>query len=406
MKAIVSYTLALWLWITPCLAQDHERFLYEAQFQDLLQSGELDVHLDDNGASSFNPWDHEPTCTRQLEALGSKLCVYTSKRFGNGRGISLFTTPQVASFVATLAPFQDFDFFSSNGMNGFIDAWYTEATPDKGTGMFAKRNLSRGDTITAYTPVLLAFQENILPKHEREKFLRMAVERLPPHTKEAYYQLSRISDDQAIVTQDIVSANSFEMVLDGSPHLAVIPEPSRINHACMPNAQFHTRPEYLTHWIQAVRPINRSEEITIAYSSPLAPYADRQQYLRNGFGFTCTCPRCERGGTADRALTEINTLENVLSDWEPSSTASTKQAEQLLRIYINEGLDGYMDPAYCHAALTYNAAGSVRGAEKYIKLAEETQRLRLGPGVSDLGACNGMKDNLQNHWSWRRRKDH
>jgi hypothetical protein len=105
-------------------------------------------------------------------------------------------------------------------------------------------------------------------------------------------------------------------------------------------------------------------------------------------------------------LTEINTLENVLSDWEPSSTASTKQAEQLLRIYINEGLDGYMDPAYCHAALTYNAAGSVRGAEKYIKLAEETQRLRLGPGVSDLGACNGMKDNLQNHWSWRRRKDH
>lgn len=100
--------------------------------------------------------------------------------------------------------------------------------------MLAKRDLKRGDLITAYTPYLLAHTENILATLEREKFLQIAVSQLPEASQERYYELARYYHEPSVAVQDIIKANTFEVQVGGQVHLMVVPEPSRYNHACAP----------------------------------------------------------------------------------------------------------------------------------------------------------------------------
>jgi hypothetical protein len=81
-----------------------------------------------------------------------------------------------------------------------------------------------------------------------------------------------------------------------------------------------------------------------------------------------------------------------------------KQAERLIQLHREEGLDGYLDPAYCVAALMYNSVGSERGARKYVKLCIEAIELRLGSGAEDLPQWRSMLEDPKGHWSWMRRK--
>lgn len=384
--------------------QGHEDTFASADVQQLLQPGEPGLYSGENNASSFVPWSYEPVCTHVLDNLGSKLCVYTSKTFENNRGISVFTTPTIAEKIAISVPFQTPNVLSDNAINTDESRWYTSPTPGKGLGMFAKDSVRRGEKITANTPVLVAYTEGFLPKVEREKFLRIAVDQLPAPTRASLLELSNLYRDPDILLQGIVSGNAFDLQIVGRGHLAVFPEAARINHACSPNSQFRVDSSLLSHQVHAVRPIAKDEEITIAYSNPLEPYAERQNHLRESFHFTCTCARCSRGEAADKSLNEITDLQAALSNWTPASAASVKKAERLVKVYQDEGLDGYIDPAYCYAALTYNSVGSSRGAQKYIKLALEANKLRLGPTAPDLGACNGMAENPEGHWSWRLRK--
>ncbi|KIW72858.1 hypothetical protein PV04_01022 [Phialophora macrospora] len=389
--------------------------VYQVAFDQLLQSRELqlDLHpeddeatpvgLDTKGKDAFSPWSYEPICTSHLPRIQSKLCVYTDIRFGGGRGISIFTTPQHARTVGSLLLSHLED--SDRMVNLPSQAWYTQTTPSKGVGMFAKNGLNPGDLITSYTPVLLAYKENILSRDERERLLLHAVTRLPDWARATYRALATMSHDDAFLMQDVAAANSFEMSIGGMAHLAVVPEPSRINHDCAPNAIFGANSTALVHTVRATRVIAKDDEITIAYTNPLEGFAKRQKYLLDAFGFECTCSRCRRGESGDAALVEIASLQQSLSRWsDPTSATSTKQAERLIQIHREEGLDGYLDPAYCLAALMYNSVGSERGAKKYTKLCIEAVELRLGPGAEDLPKWREMLRDVKGHWSWMRRK--
>ena len=190
----------------------------------------------------YLPWTHKPVCTDYLNDIGAKLCVYTNASFSNGRGISIFTTPEIAQKFASLPPFQDATVLSSSGINPVANskkqAWYTSLIPSKGIGMFASRPLERGDQITAYTPYLLAHMENILSTEDREYHLRLAVEQLPKASRDTYLSLAKIYHQQSVVGQDVVKANAFEIQVGGVMHLAVFPESSRFNHACAPKYAF------------------------------------------------------------------------------------------------------------------------------------------------------------------------
>ncbi|KAK5055198.1 hypothetical protein LTR84_012947 [Exophiala bonariae] len=371
---------------------------------ELLQLVEPNLLSEDNNTNDFAPWSYKPICTRFIDSIGSKLCVYTSSTFGNYRGLSVFTTPEISRKIAASVSFRSPKSLADHALNVVESRWYTKPTPGKGLGMFAGDHIRPGERVTANTPILIAYTEGFLPKAEREEYLRIAVDQLPGPTKKSLLELSTLYDDREIPIQGIISGNAFDLQIDGNGHLAVFPEASRINHACSPNSQFRVDSSLLSHYVVAVRSIDKDEEITIAYSNPLEDHAQRQQHLKQSFDFTCRCLRCSQGQEADAALNEIAELQLILSDWTPSSEASIKKAEKLVKTYQDLGLEGYMDPAYCHAALMYNSVGSIRGAKKYIDLAIEANKLRLGPKLSDLGACDNMVDEFQSHWSWRRRK--
>lgn len=182
---------------------------------------------------AFAPWSYPPICTEYLQTVGSKLCVYTNVSFSNGRGISVFTTPELARLLLTLPPLRDAAFPHSN-INRFSHNWYTDFLPGKGTGMLAKRPLGFGERVTAYTPALLAFLESELPTLEREKFFRLAVSQLPQATRDMYLDLATAYGIESVKYQDVVKANTFQLDIGGHNHLAVFPETSRLNHDCSP----------------------------------------------------------------------------------------------------------------------------------------------------------------------------
>ncbi|KAL2433274.1 hypothetical protein ABEF95_003282 [Exophiala dermatitidis] len=413
------------------------------------------IDIETSTGDSFSPWTHKPICTAYFEVLQAPLCVFTNASFGGGRGISIFTTPAIAAEMASLLPFHDPTALTSRGINpGYPPQasasksesesqsqtpWYTAPILGKGTGMLASQQLQRGDLILATTPYLLAYMENLLSTVDREHYLRIAIEQLPEQSKMHYLSLAKIYGDPRVVVQDVVKANAFEMQVGGRMHLAVFPEASRINHACAPNAQYHLQSTLLTHYVYAARTISPNEEITIAYAPPLKFRSDRIAYLESTFHFRCTCSRCaaaderseNRGADDntsksnsaayannevnddDKSLADIHALQWSLSNWDHNSTASVKKAEMLIRLYKTLGLDAFMDTPYGHAALTYNAVGSARGARKYARLAAEAALLKYGPdanadvdadGKRSMETWRELMRNPMGHSSWRRRK--
>ena len=352
---------------------------------------------------AHSPWTHKPVCTGHIDRLKSELCVYTDASFSNGRGISIFTTPQVANDFVNLPAFRDAKAMAEGNINTFSGAWYTQSLPGKGIGMLAKKSLKFGDRVTAYTPALLAYLEAELGTMEREKYFRIAVSQLPKGTRDAFLQLATVYGDPRIRHQDVVKANTFQLEISGRSHLAVFPETSRLNHACAPNAQYYLDPERLTHFVHATRSIARGEEITISYTSPLEPTNTRQQHLQSGFHFTCSCARCTDKVARDATLNQIKEMQKKLNDWSGTSSATPKLAEKLLQLYRKEGLEGFLDIPYGFAALAYNAAGKHKEAEKYATKAKEAILMKDGLWSPNLGIWNELLQDPKKHWSYNRR---
>lgn len=137
-------------------------------------------------------------------------------------------------------------------------------------------------------------------------------------------------------------------------------------------------------------------------TSPLDPTPERQHILQTGFHFTCTCLRCT-SAESDATRRLINSLQGQLNDWSPSSLGSTKLAEQLLQLYRNEGLEGFMDVPYGFAALAHSAAGDEVGAIRYAEKAKEATLMKDGFWSENLRIWEEMLADVKKHWSWRGR---
>ncbi|TVY20458.1 SET domain-containing protein 5 [Lachnellula arida] len=245
--------------------------------------------------------------------------------------------------------------------------------------------------------------DRVLSTRDREVFLRIAIDQLPSASREAYLSLSTIYGNPTVIAQDVLKANNFEIQVRGEIHLAVFPETSRMNHDCAPNSQYCLDPARLTHYVHAACSISANEEITISYTSPLQPYADRRSYLQNAFHFTCICARCKSGKRSDAVLTQIDSLQETLVDWWPGSTATIETADKLVRLYEEQALHGFLDSGYGLAALTYNSFGDTEAAKKYARLAAEIVAMKDGPGVAAYESWDSVAKDPEGHWSWRTR---
>ncbi|KAF2099799.1 SET domain-containing protein [Rhizodiscina lignyota] len=352
--------------------------------------------------SDFFPWTHPPICTDIVSSLNAPLCIFTNASFSSGRGISIITTEDIALEFASLEPFV-LDHTPTNvNTSPSRQPWKATPIANKGMGLVATESIPAGSLIAAYQPVVLVHPEISSFKNTAEGLIRLAVDQLPPSTSANFLNLSTQYNNPHIICSDILKSNSFELAVGPTMHLSLIPEPSRLNHDCGPNAQYYLDHSQLTHYVHASREIAEGEEITVSYVDPFATHAGRQEHL-SSFGFTCTCRRCTNDAASDRTLGQIHELQGLLGNWK-TRDATPEKALELIKLSESEGLDAFMDVAYGHAALAYNAVRDKKRAKEYATLAREKSGQRYGPHGRDLGMWDELMNDPTKHWSWMWRK--
>ena len=377
-------------------------------------------------------WTHPPVCSPYIEALTSPLCIYTTSTFGNNTGVSIFTTPSIASTLTGL-PILRPDASLSQDQSA-PSPFHVAAIPRKGHGLIATRSINRHSLILRTHPVLVTLIEEVLSTEEREHYFRLAISQLSPSTQNSYYDLVRLYNIEDFAAQDVVRANSFEIGLswpsasepikpgndtpkhtvlssDGSRttmHAAVFPEAARLNHACHPNAMYYLDPYTLTHVVHATRDIQPGEEITISYISVMQNLEARRRMLAEGFGFKCLCERCVKeeehsrheGGALEgigshRAWLVIYVLDESIPGWEDIAIQESHVDEILTRylgLFEEEGLQGFMDEAYQIAAVTEWKLKRKDKAREYGRNASKVMAIRYGESHADIKSWRAIGD--------------
>lgn len=174
-------------------------------------------------------WKYEQRCIAESP---QNHCVYTSTKFANGRGVSVLATKPVAKHFESLSSFAQPEKFGN--VHDFSAApWEVKEIPGKGKGLFATKEINRGEVLLANFPVLVlnveAFQFDF---YHQYKYLHIAVDQLPPATQEIVMGLAAYNPGDPIM--EVLNTNAFAAEFDGAPHFMLYPETS----VCFPS--FHT----------------------------------------------------------------------------------------------------------------------------------------------------------------------
>jgi len=129
------------------------------------------------------------------------------------------------------------------------------------------------------------------------EFISQAYQRMMPEIRARFDALHEGSRPFETREMCIWKANAFvwgATQSHGSCSSAIFLDMSRINHSCLPNAEYNEN-----YWdnrmeLYSIRPIHAGEEVTVCYT-PGSQYKtgdERNAYLRYIKGFTCKCPAC------------------------------------------------------------------------------------------------------------------
>jgi hypothetical protein len=190
-----------------------------------------------NGLTSTSfPWTHNPTCFEAFTHNGDEdkketFCTYTNSRFANDRGISIITTPEVATQYLLES------FSHEDQEDRGQELYEARETENRGTGLFAKKKAQPGETLILKHPVVIITRDLLhgRAREERHKLLELAVQQLPEKTRKTFLGLSKSRGGFEL--DDVMQTNAMGLRLgeaDVVGHLGVVPEASRINHSCRP----------------------------------------------------------------------------------------------------------------------------------------------------------------------------
>jgi len=176
------------------------------------------VDTNEHDPTPYYPWTHKPTCHISAQNDVPNLCIYTNASFSNGRGISIFTTPSLAKEFSQLQAFTDPSALSQANTKLTARRTHVRAVPNKGMGRLASRDLKRGELVSANTPLLLVYREDVLSTVDREFFLRRGIEQLNRQSRALYESMAKIYGDERVKTQDVLKANTFGLHVGGMEH--------------------------------------------------------------------------------------------------------------------------------------------------------------------------------------------
>lgn len=166
-----------------------------------------------------SPWTSQSHCRIGTESF----CVFSSKDFAGGRGISILTTPDRAASLQQLPAFVDAGALA--GINEQPSPPFEERElPGRGRGLIANKMLHRGDRIFAHTPILMLDGDSFgdLEKKEWLDLEHAAVDNLPLKTKNMFSAL--YGRPMVDPVSDRIDTNAFEHELDEARYYFVFPE--------------------------------------------------------------------------------------------------------------------------------------------------------------------------------------
>jgi hypothetical protein len=219
----------------------------------------------------------------------------------------------------------------------------TSATPQKGKGAFASRDIQRGDFILSEKPIFGACTRVPLPLWHNS--IEAAVRNLSPAHLDGYFSLQNSHNKcscfrgHAAPLLGIFRTNTFSGDDDSG---IICLTASRFNHSCSPNACFGFNSNTGELQIYALDTISRGEDIFISYITSRhsygSPRRSRQAILRAGYHFTCMCSICslpeaesKMSDARRRRLNELWEIAGNLLNLNPT------QEDQILNVAV-EGI--------------------------------------------------------------------
>ncbi|KAL8324301.1 hypothetical protein RB597_007846 [Gaeumannomyces tritici] len=191
-----------------------------------------------------------------------------------------------------------------------------QEVPGKGLGLVATTKIAKSTRILSEAPLFRVPQSTISKKQVCDS-LSKKVAALSDDKRQAFFSLRNSVKDEATRELGITRTNALPIGSDAATG-GIFLEASRINHACLQNAQntWNEGLQQLT--IHAIRDINQGEEITIMYIEDRANRAARQRILQRNFRFTCSCQLCllppSLRASSDARLDEIQRVDKSIGD--------------------------------------------------------------------------------------------
>jgi hypothetical protein len=184
--------------------------------------------------------------------------------------------------------------------------------PGKGRGLIARFNLSKGTRILCEKPLLTAVA---MPRRELELTLVTRLRALPKASQRQFLSLHNKSPGSypfsTIFKTNALPCGSNSVVGGVYPTICLI------NHSCIPNSHNNWNEHEKHETIHAVRPIKAGDEITIPYDHG-GPSAKRRAFLKESFGFDCSCYRCFGSSSelqeSDTRRRLIQSLDDAIGD--------------------------------------------------------------------------------------------
>ena len=300
-----------------------------------------------------------------------------------GYNCQLASEYTTTSPAVTDMPINDEESSQSDHSQAPLGPYVVRESPGKGQGVFAARDLVKGERILVDAPFFV-----VTKPYGSRKVLEQ-FERMPISRRQQYMHLycpNRMDDVYMTDVMCIFEANCFNI----GDRAAVFLTATRFNHSCLPNTYYswsEKRGEIVLH---SMIDLPENDELTICYGPPFCTRLERRSQLRV-YDFCCTCPACqpttlfghasETRRLAMRALNDqiiecrINPNEALLLDGPQGSLTPVLR---LIETIKEEGLHGELMTPYRDAADYLKRQGNFEKALNFAHLELEEEIICLG----------------------------
>lgn len=256
-------------------------------------------------------------------------------------------------------------------------------SPGKGQGVFAAREVDKGERILVDKPFFVV-SKPYTPQKVLNEF-----ERMPLARRQQYMQLycpDRLDDIHLTDVMCIFEANCFNIGESAAMFLTA----TRFNHSCLPNTYYswsEKRGEIVFH---AMIDTPEGEELTICYGRPFLTRLERQSQLRI-YNFSCCCSACQTETAFSRASESRRLDMRALNEQIIMFQSRLNEALmlyglqdpltailRLIAIIKEEGLHGELMTPYRDAAECLKGRGNFQEAFEFAQVELEEEVVCLG----------------------------